>query len=195
MRYVAMSAALLALALSTPAVPQIPPTYVKHSAVKQVICDNGLGSAFRVGPTTFATAAHVADNAGCEIEDQPITVEQIDQATDYALVSVPVAPKGLVMDLDCSGFTDKQFYYAIGYAGGFPKQRHLVVRFSQTVTNLARAFVKGLSALVGPVYFIRGMSGGPVTNSEGRATGIVNAFDPFLGLSFSRPLSETPLCR
>jgi hypothetical protein len=55
--------------------------------------------------------------------------------------------------------------------------------------------VKGFYVLFGAETVIPGQSGGPLLNQAGEAVGTVNAFNPFLGISYSTPFKDTQICQ
>jgi S1-C subfamily serine protease len=188
MRYAAI-AALLAL-VSSPAIPQ---AQIKNPAVKQVICDRALGSAFRIADGTFVTAAHVSANPGCEIDGLPIRTVHFDGYQDFAVVATDEEGGAFAMEYSCEGFQSGAFYFANGYAAGLPRQ-HLIMLGSDPAMN-ALFGDGGLHILSGAAQFIPGMSGGPVMNVEGKVVGIVNALNRYFGFSLSRSIGDTVLCQ
>jgi hypothetical protein len=81
------------LLVSCPAVPmttgtsalpeQDPITFIQYPLVHQVICLEGKGTAFRVGPRHFLSVAHVTGLHGCSVDGQPIAVTEQDKGRDF----------------------------------------------------------------------------------------------------------------
>lgn len=184
--------AALSLCASSMATTRVPPIYVKNPSIRQVVCDQGLGTAFSIGPGKFITAAHVASASGCEIDGHPITRFYFSGKLDFAVVTS--AAQAPAMKLDCSGYRDRDHYFAVGFAGGFPKQRLIVLQSSHAATAILSPFSRFGHILTGSPTIIPGMSGGPITNRAGEVVGIVNAYNSFMVLSISRELRDTFLC-
>lgn len=184
-----MKAIFAALSLvcvsATPAENPIGTT--QYPLVHQVVCDRAKGTAFRIGPTTFLSVAHVTSNTGCTIDGYYFTARN-DGESDFSILDVPSDKLG-GFKINCDGFIPGEWYYAIGYAQGLPWQ--------QTVTILA-TYVKipnGMRLLLGSPTVIPGMSGGPVINSRGEVVGTVNMYTRGAPLSYSRALRDTEVCR
>ena len=185
-----VAGAFAALAFAVPVTPQEMPgetQVVDYPLVHQVRCTKVRGTAFRIGRTDFATAAHVAANYGCTVEDAPFTIISIEGRLDAARINVPI-PKLGAIEISCEGFRPGEWYYSIGYANGEPRQ--LLV----PVYAIANRHVSGMQLFIGKNTFIPGMSGGPVLDSLGRAVGIVNAYNAHYRISFSRAFKDTDLC-
>lgn len=182
-----LALALASLTLASPAVPQAIPAYVKHPGIRQVVCDEGMGSAFSIGGGKFVTAEHVSNNSNCEIDRQPIVNFYVSARQDFAVVTS--AAEASPIEIDCGGYRDGEVYFAAGYAGGYPKQRLIIVRGSM------RAMQDGKVILTGSPTVIPGMSGGPILDSAGRVVGIVNSYNTKHAMSMSRELADTYLCK
>lgn len=188
--HIRLLAASLALVLSSAATPQESPgasRFAAYPLIHQVKCAKVLGTAFRIGRTTFETAAHVASNVGCTIDGAPVSIASIDGQLDAATISAPI-PSPDAAQIDCGGFKVGQWYWADGYANGLPLQ------LLMPVYAAAYHHASGLQILVGPELFIPGMSGGPVMDSSGRVVGIVNAYNREYRVSLSRALKDTNVC-
>lgn len=164
-------------------------TITYHASVVKVSCKEGTGSAFRTGTGALVSVNHVTSLNDCRVGDRPIEVTYSDGWLDFSVSRLP--GDGPHARINCEGFKDGEIYFALGHARGGP-QRLVTVRYSEQATEAYP--VKGFAVLYGAEYFIPGMSGGPVFNRAGEVVGTVNAYNPFLSLSFSRSLSETPLC-
>lgn len=165
-------------------------TVTHHPSVVQVICDQGRGSAFRWRGNAVISVKHVSSLSNCEINGVPITVALDNADQDFAILRLPSSVEGI--PINCGGYRDGETYYAVGYAKGRPYQRMVAVRMSNEATRAMG--VRGFKVLVGAEYFIPGMSGGAVMNAAGEAVGVVNAFNPFLSLSYSTQLRDTAVC-
>lgn len=154
--------------------------------VRRVLCyrSNKAGTAFRISPTQMISAAHVTSGEGCTVDGLPITAMN-DGASDWSLIDLPGQGQGI--PINCDGFVPGKWYYAIGYANGAPWQT--VVPLYATVYKSKN----GQRVLIG--LAIPGMSGGPLIDDSGRTPGIVNARLDEYGVSFSRELKDTALCR
>lgn len=181
-------ACLAAPILSSASMPEAV-TLTYHASVVKVSCKEGTGSAFRIGSGALVSVNHVTANTDCRVGDRPIEVTYADSYLDFSVARFP--GDGPLAKVNCEGFKDGEIYFAIGHARGGP-QRLVTVRYSETATK-AYGF-NGMAVLYGAEHFIPGMSGAAVFNLAGEAVGLVNAFNPFLILSFSRALKDTPLC-
>jgi hypothetical protein len=164
-------------------------TNTQYPLVKLVVCDKGRGTAFRIGPRRFLSVAHVTSNEGCTIEGQPITVIENDGARDFSIIEAGL-PKGGAEQIDCRGFVKSKWYWSVGYAWGLPYQT-TVALYSTAFTDDA-----GKQIFIGKHTVIPGMSGGKVVDPEtGAVVGVINSYHPLFGLSFSRALKDTSVCR
>ena len=170
--------------------------YTNHH-VKQVVCyfGNGMmgrGTAWRVSRGRFASVSHVTGRGGaCSIDGKPISVEYDDPFGDFSIIHVEDKVDGGI-PVNCNGFYHGYHYYSVGYARGNPWSVVITIRANKMMLpSLNRP---GWQIFSGIEHVIPGMSGGPVLGSDGRAVGAINAYNP-KGLSWSRPLSETPLCQ
>lgn len=158
-----------------------PPPY--FPMVHQVICDNAKGTAVRV-KDAYLSVHHVTSRPGCNIDGKPIEIEHSSGKLDFSILK----RRGHGMKIDCGGFKLGQYVFAVGYAYGWPLQRTVMLR----VINLP---FSDHVVLVGKETVIPGMSGGPVMNAQGEIVGMVNAYHPSFGLSFSRALKDTSVCK
>jgi hypothetical protein len=185
------------LLVSCPAVPmttgtsalpeQDPITFIQYPLVHQVICLEGKGTAFRVGPRHFLSVAHVTGLHGCSVDGQPIAVTEQDKGRDFSQFDADL-PSERKLEINCTGFVPGQWYWAAGYAEGAPFQTELAVYAT---------FAKdpsGKRVLIGPRAVIPGMSGGPIFDASGKVVGTVNAYYAGTGISLSRELKDTSAC-
>jgi hypothetical protein len=168
------------------ATPDYVPDYTHHPMVKQLICAGGRGSAFRIGRTSFISVSHVTSLGPCTMDGVPITA--VEEPGDFAIVEADI-PRISALRINCEGFKAGEYYWATGYARGLPWQ--LTVRIKAT----GEFHPNGMAVLVGRQTVIPGMSGGAVRNSAGEVVGAINMFNPFFGISLSRELRDTSVCR
>lgn len=182
---VALAAPLM---LSQSNVP--PATYTNIPQIKMVECMDGSGTAWRNGVGSYVTAGHVAVMQGCEIDGEPINITYISEDLDIAVMRTKVF--GVPLEIDCGGLPDGLPVAGIGYAEGLPMQRVIFAIPSDKLTEISHW--KHFRTLYGDERFIPGMSGGIVINREGKVVGLVNGYNSGGPISYSLPLSETPLC-
>lgn len=186
-------AGALALALLPSAFPQerFAEAPYDHPFVKQVRCAHSLGTAFMIEGGKFLSVHHVTKNEGCTIDGAPFIVDYADPAGDFSILTVP-GQRGAGIEVDCDGFSHGRNYYAIGYARGAPWQTSVTLRADAIATLI---YGRGLFQLFKRIEtVIPGQSGGPIIGADGRVRGMVNAYNPDHGLSWSRSLSETQIC-
>ena len=146
------------------AAPTMPSDTFAHdeAAIVLVDCIATTGSAFKVGPNSYATAAHVVDSPACMVAGEPIKVTHFDRERDYATFIGPSSPA--VLRVSCEGFRGARLYIARG--------------FPQGAFNIYAPWQSLGITLGGWAVFsgeaIPGMSGGPVMDDQGRAVGVVS---------------------
>lgn len=169
-----------AFALAAPSpVPADEPYSHDPAAIVKVECDGGWGTAVKIGPSSYITAAHVIDAGGCKVGGAGITLTAVDPSLDFAAFIGPNSNH--VIPLSCDGYRAGKIYVARGYAAGFGVN----IRVPWLATELTDA---GQALMIGDA--IPGMSGGPLIDRKGRVTGIVNQ----RAASRSLPLDRTSLC-
>lgn len=152
--------------------------------VVRVICEEGRGSAFYVGPRTLVSVAHVTTNTDCRINGRSFTV--IAQKNDFSVLRV-AEPVDRWLKVDCGGFVPGKTYEAWGFARGLPTLT--------SVDSEANGRKWGLSRLWGVFHVVPGQSGGPfIIPGTDRAVGTVNVYNHERGDSGSVALRETSLC-
>lgn len=176
---------LAAAALVAAPVPASAPDalFVNISAVHQVVCIEGKGTAFEAGGHMISVS-HVTSLHGCFIEGKPV-VPTPEGELDFSTIDLPA--KGF--RINCGGFKDSEVYWAIGFAHGLPIQRMIML----TGTGLHDGG-NGEALLIGYPTVIPGMSGGVILNSRAEAVGTVNMYSQTFPLSLSRELKDTSVC-
>lgn len=165
-------------------------SFALHPYIKQIRCDKGLGTGFRLKDGRWVSANHVTTLGNCQIDGKPITVTFADERKDYSIFTVKSDVVG-GLNLDCSGYRQREWYYGQGHAGGLSFQTIVPV---MAYKLFSRPHPRDWSVLV---YnkFIPGQSGGAVLDSWGNAVGIVNAYGVYQPISFSIALKDTVLCQ
>lgn len=182
-----LAAAVLASVPVSASPEQAPLIFLNYPLVHRVNCDEGSGSAFRVGGNHWMSVAHVTGLHHCTINGAPITVTEQDGARDFSRFDTRQAmPNGL--KVNCHGFIPGQWYWSTGFALGKPFQTAIAL-----YATYAHA-PNGMRVLIGPFTVIPGMSGGPIMDGSGAVVGTVNAYLPGTGISFSRELKTTSVC-
>ena len=173
---------------AAPAVAPAPMQFVQYPLVHQVSCKEGKGTAFRVGREHFLSVAHVTALHDCKVEGEPITVTNQDSDRDFSELDVPL-PRDGGMAINCEGFIPGHWYWSAGFAYGAPFQTDLALYATYAKDGT------GKRVLIGDYAVIPGMSGGPVMDAQGRVVGTVNAYFPGTGISLSRELKDTAVCK
>jgi hypothetical protein len=181
-------AALVAFPLvsATEPPPQDMLVFMNYPAIVRVDCDEGHGSAVRVGRYHFLSVAHVTSMHGCTVGDVPIQVTEQDGAHDFSQFDANYP--GPRMAVSCEGFHAGEWIWATGYAHAMP---------FQTAIALYTTYAKhqdGKRILIGPYTVIPGMSGSAMLNVRGEVVGMVNAYFPGSNMSLSRDLRDTSVC-
>jgi hypothetical protein len=166
------------------------PVYAAIPQVRQVLCANARGTAFRVGTGAYLTARHVSSGVNCTIDGEPIQVTWESVELDVAVLRTKVYGKPL--PIDCSGYKDGEAYAGVGHARGLPVQRVVFVLFIADMDARLPRWMR-FKTLFGE-RFIPGQSGGAVFGSSGAVVGIVNGYNRDIPLSYSTQLKDTPLC-
>ena len=166
-----------------------PMVVISPQAIVQVICfDKGeiySGTAFRIGSNLMLSVNHVTSSGQCFIAGKPISLAYKSPTSDFSEL---LSDDGPSLTVDCGGYVKGRKYLALGFARG---QADVEVELTATGEN-----DKGVAILSGLISVIPGQSGGPVIDAEtGKVVGVVNAENYEDGLSWSVPLSSTPICR
>lgn len=176
--------ALLALLLpaSAPAERPAPWSFPQDSVVMLSCGNAGWGTATRVAPDLYVTAAHVTDVGNCRVDGTPITDVVSDSVTDTATFRGPAGTA--VMPYSCRHrYRPGAVYLSVGYVERIPLVRLELPHISAGTTS------DGFARFVGEM--IPGMSGGPSISETGELAGVNSMRWP----ARTRPISDTPLCR
>lgn len=161
-------------------------------AIAPIACGSSYGTAFWLAPDRIVTAAHIASGGPCVVMGHPVRIVRSDPAMDVAELSGLESDAWL--EVDCGGFAPRGRYLAVGYPGG--RRHSAAVRATRARHDLGG--VRRLTWFHGFVY--RGMSGGPVLDEQGRASGLVSGIGTPSPLgessrdNFNRSFSETFVC-
>lgn len=181
--------AILALLLVSAAEARHP-AWVNYPFVEQVQCDLGMGSAVRVADGSYVSASHVMSNDLCTVGGKAVQMTSNNGGLDFATFTLPgKRRKGVA--IDCAGVQEGHWYYAIGYARGWPRQQMMTLR-----SRGEAVFADGRAVLRGDETVIPGQSGGAILNERGELVAIINAYgrDGYGLASIGRELKDTPLC-
>lgn len=167
-------------------------TFVTNPYIEKIRCMEGSGTGFKLDTGQWVSVHHVTSLTDCKINGVPIIVTSDDFMGDFSTFIVPGDRRRGGLHADCSCYQDQQWYYGTGHAKGLPILTSVPVLYSKIMN--AEPHPRGWAILI---YnrFIPGQSGGPVLNLRGQVTGTVNAYNPIWPISFSRPLSETSICK
>ncbi len=176
------------------------------SAVRQIVCNEGIGSGFMIGDDIVVTANHVTVMTGCKDRQTGaglLTYKQ-DVAHDFALMTGKL-PDMSYIKYDCSRYKKGELYISYGISDLF--QNGSILRAVSMIAegkNVDIHFEDGGDLNRIPVlsgYNVGGMSGGMIVDPRsGYAIGLVNAgregiFRIPVGISYSYELADTILCK
>jgi len=153
------------------------PYSVNEKAIVKVVCQEGIGTAFKIAQDKYVSAKHVVSKTECTIDGKPISNVDITDKEDIATFTGPHTPNWV--KVSCKGFEENKTYVAIGYGLGFP----ITMQNPWISTDYVQ---QGYNTFIGEG--LPGMSGGPVINRKGEVTGIVTMRWPTRGyaLKFSK---------
>lgn len=177
-------AGVMALAQSPASV-----TYTSNRYVEKMTCSGGSGTGFKIADGRWLSVAHVTRHTPCTIDGVAVRVTYEDARADFTIFEGDARRGGL--PINCEGFKEGQWYWAIGHARGDPFPQIMALRFSAALDALAG---DRWTVLYGN-RVIPGMSGGVIGDSFGRVVGVINAYSPYYPISFSRALKDTPICQ
>ncbi len=166
------------------------PWFIDPATMGKVLCTNKsgavVGTAVVIDSHHALTAKHVTSDRSCSLEGVAVTVSR-DLAPDVVEITWVGPSANTRAIISCKGIIEGEDYYATGYAFNLPYvvTQHLIGSSSMTAGKAA--------AVKGPVS--PGMSGGQVSDSEGRLVGITDAYtEGGIMLSFITPLKGTAIC-
>jgi hypothetical protein len=158
----------------------------EHPEIVRVDCAHVRGTAFRVGPQTYLSVAHVTSNRGCQINGRPFEV--VRSEGDFSILHTDMTDTRW-FKVNCGGFVPGHKYVAIGYALGLDTQTEIEV----TATGKKDG---QRSILEGVFTVIPGQSGGAMIDEEtGQPTGTINTYNADGKFSGSVDLKSTSACR
>lgn len=177
--------AAVASMISTPAGiidNYVRPPAMDISAVRQIACDGWTGSGFIIAKGIMATANHVMEGGEhcIDVESEaPLTTYKVDKAHDLALVTGDFPTDIPYVKYSCEPFHAGQAYLAYGITGYM--QNHEIIRNNVIVATGGKTgkdfkFVDDFPVINARIfigYEAPGMSGGPVTDLNGYAHGLV----------------------
>jgi hypothetical protein len=173
------SLVLALLLIPSACIAKQPYAHNENSIVK-VLCQEGSGSATRVGPTDYISVAHVVTLTKCTVNGTPIKATYVNTKQDFATFTGPVGTD--FMKVSCDGYHYEEGYVMRGYAYGDDTPWFEPVIFITKDKD-------GIATFVGNDF--PGMSGGPVIDVNGRITGTVNIQNP----TGSVDLHDTIVCK
>lgn len=154
----------------------------EEAAIVLVDCRTSAGTAFKVGPNTYATALHVVEGPfPCYVAGRVIEVTHRDPEHDYATFIGPASPA--TIKVSCEGFRFQRMYMARGFPGG---RSHNIFTPWQALGFKFQGFDVFVAADAIP-----GMSGGPVMDGDGRAVGLTVRHSPARAVA----LRDTGYCK
>lgn len=164
-----------------------------NTYVKQVVCKEGKGSAFRTGPSQMVSVDHVTSLTNCTIDGRPFIVEYASKELDFSILRVSTVTNSF-LKVNCGGFHQGDYYFAEGYARGLPYQTTVTLVAPPMTTERVDGLATLWPAETPPRSVIPGQSGGPIINAYGEVVGTVNRYSIYFVYSASRELKDTPLC-
>lgn len=172
--------------------PQLVEFPMPSPYVKQVRCIGSLGTAFKISANKYLSVTHVTARPGCTIDGKAVYITYSDPHGDFSIISLyDPEPGGL--PISCDGYKPGKAYLSVGFARGAPESVGVMLR-AYDIPN-APSLIRGWQIFGGVETVIPGMSGGPILGEDGRVVGVVNAYNGDFGLSWSRALKDTALCR
>ena len=182
------------------------PATMDISAVRYIDCKDSIegeytGSGFLIGDHILATAYHIASGAKCTdvLTGTPLKTYATDPKHDFALMTGPGLPTDIpYVKYSCSRFIPGQPYISYGisdYMTMKPIVRDNTIYATENMTSndyeIEGTPSPGMRVFKG--FIAPGMSGGPVTDLEGKAHGVNNAGNRNSTIIYE--LTDTILCK
>lgn len=164
-------------------------TFTSNRYVEKMTCGRGSGTGFKIAGGRWLSVRHVTAHAPCTIDGAPVRITYEDARADFAMFEGDKRRGGL--QVNCDGYQEGQWYWAIGHANGWPFPQIMPLRYSAALD----AVLGGRWTALYGNRVVPGMSGGIISDSFGRVVGVINAYSPYYPISFSRALKDTPICQ
>jgi hypothetical protein len=181
----------------------IRPPAMNISAIRQIRCDDWVGTGFLIGPKIMATANHVMeDGKNCRDGQtgSALMTYKTDKKHDLVLVTGPGLPTDIpYIRYSCERFKPGEKYLAYGISNYMQNRtiiRNNVLTATKAYTPDNYTFSDGTvvaHARVFTGYQAPGMSGGPVADIEGYAHGLVTGGSGYESFHFE--FADGILCK
>ena len=166
-------------------------------SVKLIFCGANVGTVVVIDDRTLLTANHVTEgNLAC-IDDITGDVGSVDlRDTENDISTIKFARKTFSDDhklkISCKGFKKNNIYYAVGWERGTDLVvNRLKATGSFRTINAEHSRFEHVSVLIGRM--VKGMSGGPVIDKNGKMVGMNTATDS-IATAFSKAMRDTVFC-
>lgn len=194
----ALTIGLFSALIQTPQIP-VPSHDINDTAVRLVLCKEGLGTAWVIKKDILATAEHVANMTDCKDAEtnRPLRNYHMDVKNDFALMTMDT---GTVRPIkySCARFRTLNTYMSYGYGGGQYEHNPLLATGIRTDEDFMVGGRDGVTPMPGMRHLygriIGGASGGPIVDRHGVAHGINNVSDG-KNDGYSYELRDTILCK
>jgi len=178
--------------------PNISGSMIDLKSVKLIFCGTNVGTAVVIDERTLLTANHVTEgNLACidDVTGKVGTVSLRDSNNDIStIVFTPKTfPKEHQLKISCKGFNKNEVYYAVGWERGtdLVVNRLKATGSFRTLGTTENSEFEHVSVLIGRM--VKGMSGGPVVDQDGKMVGMNTATDN-IATAFSKAMRDTVFC-